>query len=60
MKALVKFAPGPGNVDVLDVEEPSCGPSQVKVGSRFLWIMWNRHPCPSGYFSELSSRNLGP
>jgi L-iditol 2-dehydrogenase len=35
MKALVKFAPGPGNVDVLDVEEPSCGPSQVKVEVAF-------------------------
>jgi len=31
MKALVKFAPGDGNVDVLDVEAPVCGPNQVKV-----------------------------
>ena len=31
MKALVKFAPGNGNVDVLDVEEPSCGDNQVKM-----------------------------
>jgi L-iditol 2-dehydrogenase len=31
MKALVKYAPGNGNVDILDVEEPSCGENQVKV-----------------------------
>jgi L-iditol 2-dehydrogenase len=31
MKALVKYAPGPGNLDVLDIEEPACGPLQVKV-----------------------------
>ena len=35
MKALVKFAPGPGNVDILDVDEPVCGPSQVKVEVAF-------------------------
>jgi L-iditol 2-dehydrogenase len=35
MKALVKFAPGAGNVDVLDVQEPFCGPSQVKVEVAF-------------------------
>jgi L-iditol 2-dehydrogenase len=31
MKALVKYAPGEGNVEVLDVEEPRCGENQVKV-----------------------------
>jgi L-iditol 2-dehydrogenase len=31
MKAVVKYAPGNGNVDILDVEEPSCGEDQVKV-----------------------------
>jgi L-iditol 2-dehydrogenase len=31
MKALVKYASGNGNVDVRDVEEPKCGPKQVKV-----------------------------
>ena len=31
MKALVKFAPGEGNLDILDVAEPECGPLQVKV-----------------------------
>jgi L-iditol 2-dehydrogenase len=35
MKALVKFAPGPGNVEVRDVEEPRCGPAQVKVEVAF-------------------------
>jgi len=35
MKALVKYAPGEGNVDLLDVEEPSCGPQQVKVEIAF-------------------------
>jgi L-iditol 2-dehydrogenase len=31
MKAVVKYASGEGNVDVLDVEEPSCGDNQVKL-----------------------------
>jgi L-iditol 2-dehydrogenase len=31
MKALVKYAPGEGNVDVMDVAEPQCGDNQVKV-----------------------------
>ena len=31
MKALVKYAPGEGNLDILDVEEPRCGDTQVKV-----------------------------
>jgi L-iditol 2-dehydrogenase len=31
MEALVKYAPGNGNVDILDVAEPSCGENQVKV-----------------------------
>jgi L-iditol 2-dehydrogenase len=31
MKALVKFAPGEGNVEIRDVAEPQCGPNQVKL-----------------------------
>jgi L-iditol 2-dehydrogenase len=31
MKALVKFAPGRGNVAVMDMEEPVCGAGQVKI-----------------------------
>jgi D-arabinose 1-dehydrogenase-like Zn-dependent alcohol dehydrogenase len=31
MKALVKFAKGPGNVEIREVEEPRCGPDQVKL-----------------------------
>lgn len=31
MKALVKHAPGEGNLDILDVPEPVCGPGDVKV-----------------------------
>jgi L-iditol 2-dehydrogenase len=31
MKAVVKYAPGEGNIDVLDVEEPSCGDDRVKI-----------------------------
>lgn len=38
MKAVVKYAPGPGNIDVLDVEEPACGPSQVKVEIAFCGV----------------------
>jgi L-iditol 2-dehydrogenase len=35
MKALVKYAPGDGNVDVLEMEEPICGPDHVKVEIAF-------------------------
>ena len=38
MKAVVKFAPGEGNVDVLEVEEPSCGAEQVKVEVAFCGV----------------------
>src|SRR3954447_10914991 len=31
MKAVVKYAPGEGNVDVLEVAEPPCGDNQVKL-----------------------------
>lgn len=35
MKALVKYAAGPGNLEVLDVEEPRCGDRTVKVEVAF-------------------------
>lgn len=38
MKALVKHSCGDGNVDVLDVEEPSCGRDQVKVEVAFCGV----------------------
>ncbi len=38
MKAVVKYASGPGNIDVLDVEEPECGASQVKVEIAFCGV----------------------
>lgn len=38
MKALVKFAPGDGNLDILDVPEPHCGPDQVKVEIAFCGV----------------------
>ncbi|HEX4227376.1 MAG TPA: alcohol dehydrogenase catalytic domain-containing protein [Bryobacteraceae bacterium] len=38
MKALVKYAPGPGNLDVLDVDEPPCGENQVKVEIAFCGV----------------------
>lgn len=38
MKALVKYAPGPGNLDVLEVEEPPCGDNQVKVEIAFCGV----------------------
>ena len=38
MKALVKYASGEGNVDILDVEEPACGPDQVKVEVAFCGV----------------------
>jgi L-iditol 2-dehydrogenase len=31
MKALVKYASGEGNVDILDVEEPCCGDDEIKL-----------------------------
>ncbi len=38
MKALVKYAPGNGNLDILDVPEPPCGPGQVKVEVAFCGV----------------------
>lgn len=38
MKAVVKYAPGPGNIDVLDVDEPVCGANQVKVEIAFCGV----------------------
>jgi L-iditol 2-dehydrogenase len=38
MKALVKYSPGDGNVDVLEVDEPFCGPDQVKVEVGFCGV----------------------
>jgi L-iditol 2-dehydrogenase len=38
MKALVKYAPGEGNLDVIDVEEPRCGDDQVKVEIAFCGV----------------------
>jgi L-iditol 2-dehydrogenase len=38
MKALVKFAPGEGNLDILDVPEPVCGENQVKVEVAFCGV----------------------
>ncbi len=31
MRAVVKTAPGPGNVDLLEMPEPACGPGHVKI-----------------------------
>jgi L-iditol 2-dehydrogenase len=31
MKALIKFAKGPGNVEIRETAEPECGPNQVKL-----------------------------
>jgi L-iditol 2-dehydrogenase len=38
MKALVKFAAGEGNLEILDVEEPACGPLQVQVEIAFCGV----------------------
>lgn len=38
MKAVVKYAPGSGNVGVQEVAEPQCGPSQVKVEIAFCGV----------------------
>jgi L-iditol 2-dehydrogenase len=38
MKAVVKYAPGAGNIDVLDVKEPACGPGLVKVQVAFCGV----------------------
>ena len=31
MKALVKYAPGPGNMGIREVEEPHAGPGEIKI-----------------------------
>jgi L-iditol 2-dehydrogenase len=38
MKALVKYASGEGNVDILEVDEPRCGEDQVKLEIAFCGI----------------------
>jgi L-iditol 2-dehydrogenase len=38
LKALVKYASGDGNVDVLDVEEPTCQDTQVKLEIAFCGV----------------------
>ena len=38
MKALVKYASGEGNVDIREVDEPSCGENQVKLEIAFCGI----------------------
>jgi L-iditol 2-dehydrogenase len=38
MKAVVKYAPGAGNIDVLDVTEPACGPGLVKLQVAFCGV----------------------
>jgi len=38
MKALVKFAPGDGNVEIREVPEPSCGKDQIKLEIGFCGV----------------------
>ena len=38
MKAVVKFAPGDGNVEIREVEEPSCGEGQIKLEIGFCGV----------------------
>ena len=38
MKALIKYAPGDGNVEVRDIEEPRCGENQVKIEVAFCGV----------------------
>lgn len=38
MRAVVKYAPGEGNVAVQDVEEPACGAEQVKIEVAFCGV----------------------
>ena len=38
MKAVVKYAPGSGNIEVRDVAEPACGPGLVKVQVAFCGV----------------------
>src|SRR5918992_1496275 len=38
MKALLKYAPGDGNVDIRDVDEPVCRDDQVKIEVAFCGV----------------------
>ena len=38
MKALIKYAPGDGNVEIRDIEEPRCGENQVKIEVAFCGV----------------------
>ena len=46
MKALVKHASGPGNVDILDVPEPHCADNQVRVEVAFCGVCNCAIPLP--------------
>src|SRR5579863_6007349 len=38
MKALIKFAPGSGNVEIREVDEPVCGSEQIKLEIGFCGV----------------------
>ena len=38
MKALIKYAPGNGNVEIREVDEPVCGPDQIKLEIGFCGV----------------------
>ena len=50
MKALMKTAKGPGNMDILEVGEPSPGPGQVRVRVRWTGICGTDVHIASGEF----------
>ena len=52
MKALVKYAPGMGNVEIRDVPEPTPGPGEVKCEVEFCGICGTDIHIYNGHYKE--------
>lgn len=59
MRALVKYAPGPGNVELRDVPRPRPGPGQVLIDVAFAGVCGTDRSALDGHFAGLIPRTLG-
>lgn len=59
MRALVKYAPGPGNVELRDVPRPRPGPGQVLIEVAFAGVCGTDRSALDGHFAGLIPRTLG-
>jgi len=59
MRALVKYAPGSGNVELRDVPRPTAGPGQVLVDVAFAGVCGTDRSALDGHFAGQIPRTLG-